>query len=87
MALHTPSKYIQELPPAGGFPAVKYRKVPLQRGPAGLYIVLGSALVTGLGIYRACEINQERKCVRRRACVPSHTAAVLTPCCLLSPLM
>jgi hypothetical protein len=64
MAVPTPKKFVQELPPAGGFPSVTYRKFPLQRGPAGVWIVVGTTLLTGFGIYQACLDNQERKYVR-----------------------
>ncbi|CAA7260083.1 unnamed protein product [Cyclocybe aegerita] len=57
--------YRQDMPPAGGFEAIKYkRNLPL-RGP-GAYVILGS--VTGIcayGFYRLGKGNLERRELER----------------------
>lgn len=65
MAIRPPpvGGYVQDLPPKGGFPIVKYRKTPLQRGPSGLAIVLGGVALTAWGLYRSYNDNLERRCV------------------------
>lgn len=63
MALPQPKTFRQELPPPGGFPAVKYKKHLVQRGPSSLIIMLGSLGITCGGLWYAMKDNEERECV------------------------
>ncbi len=65
MALPVSAKHRQELPPAGGFPAVRYKKFLPQRGPASIYIILGAVGVTVGGIWYAMKDNLEREYVQQ----------------------
>ena len=70
MALPPKRVYKQDMPPPGGFPAVKYKKVPYQRGPSGVVIVFGAVGVTLAGLWYSLHINDERKCVPCAAVCP-----------------
>ncbi|KAJ7044663.1 GRIM-19 [Mycena alexandri] len=57
--------YRQDLPPAGGFEAIKYkRNLPL-RGPGALVILGGVTAFCGFGFYRLGLGNIERRELRR----------------------
>ncbi|KAJ7167518.1 B16.6 subunit of GRIM-19, NADH:ubiquinone oxidoreductase [Mycena filopes] len=57
--------YRQDLPPAGGFEAIKYkRNLPL-RGPGALVILAGVTAFCGFGFYRVGLGNTERRELRR----------------------
>ncbi|KAK7062007.1 GRIM-19 [Favolaschia claudopus] len=59
--------YRQDLPPAGGFEAVKYkRNLPL-RGPGALAILAGVTAFCSFGIYRVGMGNIERRELKRES--------------------
>ncbi|KAJ7639128.1 GRIM-19 [Roridomyces roridus] len=59
------SSYRQDLPPAGGFEAVKYkRNLPL-RGPGALVILGGVTALCTFGFYRVGLGNIERRELKR----------------------
>ncbi|CAO3611849.1 unnamed protein product [Cunninghamella echinulata] len=51
----------QNLPPAGGYPEVKYRRYIPKKGPSGLAIFAGITAVCTYGFYRVGQHNLERK--------------------------
>lgn len=56
----------QEMPPPGGFRAVKFvRGVPATRGPPGWALFLGSFLLTSFGFYKVGQHNQHQRAVSR----------------------
>ncbi|KAF7290952.1 hypothetical protein HMN09_01273800 [Mycena chlorophos] len=58
-------QYRQDLPPAGGFESVKYkRNLPL-RGPGALAILGGVTAICAFGFYRVGQGNVERRELRR----------------------
>jgi hypothetical protein len=60
----------RDLPPAGGFESVKYkRNLPL-RGPGALVILGGVSAVCAFGFWRIGSGNVERRCV-----ISSHVRA------------
>lgn len=61
MAIPPAKVYRQELPPKGGFPAIKYAKYSYNRGPAGIAIIFGLTAMTGAGLWYAMEDNLERE--------------------------
>jgi NADH dehydrogenase (ubiquinone) 1 alpha subcomplex subunit 13 len=63
MALPPSKVYKQDMPPPGGFPAVRYKKLSPQRGPSGLAIVLGAVVVSSAGLWYAIADNKEREYV------------------------
>lgn len=56
----------QEMPPPGGFRAVKFRRgVPATRGPPGWALFLGTFLVSSFGFYQVGQHNQHTREVAR----------------------
>ena len=52
---------MQDMPPPGGFPAVRFaRRIP-NTGPSGVAIFTVSALVIGFGFYRVGQGNLYRR--------------------------
>ncbi len=52
---------VQDRPPAGGFPAIEFvRKVPA-RGPSGLALFVGGAVVSMLGFVAVARTNQRTR--------------------------
>lgn len=67
---------IQDGPPPGGFPAVRYaRRIP-STGPSGVTLFTVAGLIMGWGLYKVGQSNKERRLVkaegleRRVALVP-----------------
>jgi len=57
--------YRQDLPPPGGFEAVRYkRNLPL-KGPSGLVILAGVTLICGYGFYKVGQGNLEKRELKR----------------------
>ncbi|OSD04623.1 B16.6 subunit of GRIM-19, NADH:ubiquinone oxidoreductase [Trametes coccinea BRFM310] len=57
--------YRQDMPPPGGFEAIKYkRNLPL-RGPSGLVILGGVTAVCAYGFYRVGKGNLEKRELQR----------------------
>jgi len=56
---------VQDLPPVGGFPEIRYRRHVPRKGPSGLVIVSALTLVCGLGFYRVAQGNLERRELKR----------------------
>ena len=71
MSLPPPSRFIQDMPPVGGFvrppgfPAEAFRKRSPARGPGGALMLAGAAGLTLWGMLRFLGDVEERKCVRR----------------------
>ena len=61
MAARGPKKFVQDMPPKGGFPAIAYQKNTPARGPPGTVILFGAIAVTGLGIWITMRDMEERK--------------------------
>ncbi|KAI8888903.1 GRIM-19 [Backusella circina FSU 941] len=55
----------QDLPPAGGFSEVKYRRYLPKRGPSGLVIVAGVTAISAFGFYKVYQGNLERRELKR----------------------
>ncbi|KAI8640232.1 GRIM-19 [Parasitella parasitica] len=55
----------QDLPPAEGFPEVKYRRYLPKRGPSGMVILAGVTAFCGFGFYRVFQRNVERRELKR----------------------
>ncbi len=54
---------VQDGPPPGGFPSIRYaRKIP-DTGPTGTALFGVAALVMGYGFYRMINNNYKRRCV------------------------
>lgn len=59
----TNDDFHRDMPPAGGFEAVRYkRNLPL-RGPSGLAILGGVTALCAYGFYRVGKGNIEKRCV------------------------
>lgn len=57
----------QDLPPAEGFPEVKYRRYLPKRGPSGLVILAGITALSTFGFYRVSQGNLERRYDSKRS--------------------
>ncbi|ORX55640.1 GRIM-19 protein [Hesseltinella vesiculosa] len=55
----------QDLPPAQGYPEVKYRRYLPKRGPSGLVILAGITAVSALGFYRFGQGKLEKRELER----------------------
>ncbi|KAI0796938.1 B16.6 subunit of GRIM-19, NADH:ubiquinone oxidoreductase [Abortiporus biennis] len=58
-------QYRQDMPPAGGFEAVKYKRNLPFRGPSGLVILGGVTAVCAYGFYRLGKGNLEKRELER----------------------
>jgi len=57
--------YRQDMPPPGGFEAIKYkRNLPL-KGPSGLVMFLGVMGITSFGMYRVLQGRAEQRELKR----------------------
>eukprot|EP00619_Florenciella_sp_RCC1007_P013597 CAMPEP_0205920728 /NCGR_PEP_ID=MMETSP1325-20131115/11656_1 /ASSEMBLY_ACC=CAM_ASM_000708 /TAXON_ID=236786 /ORGANISM="Florenciella sp., Strain RCC1007" /LENGTH=113 /DNA_ID=CAMNT_0053288449 /DNA_START=52 /DNA_END=393 /DNA_ORIENTATION=- len=54
-------QYLQDLPPEGGYPEVRYRPKPTVRGPSGAMIWGLSVLAVCGGFYRVGQTNIARR--------------------------
>jgi len=71
---HKPT--VQDRPPTGGFPAIEYaRKVPV-RGPSGLALFVGGAVVSIMGFVAVARTNQR---TRRLKAEEAYARIALTP--------
>ncbi|KDQ64412.1 hypothetical protein JAAARDRAFT_28038, partial [Jaapia argillacea MUCL 33604] len=57
--------YRQDMPPAGGFEAVKYKRNLPFRGPGGLVVLAGVTSICAYGFYRLGMGNLERRELER----------------------
>ena len=64
----------RDMPPAGGFEAVKYKRNLPFRGPSGLVILAGVTAVCAYGFYRLGKGNLEKRYV-----IHSYTPHPLNP--------
>ncbi|KAI9312385.1 GRIM-19 [Dichotomocladium elegans] len=55
----------QDLPPAGGYGQVRYRRYLPNRGPSGLVIMAGITAFCAFGFYRVGQGNLERRELKR----------------------
>ncbi|CEP15976.1 hypothetical protein [Parasitella parasitica] len=55
----------QDLPPAEGFPEIKYRRYLPKRGPSGMVILAGVTAICGFGFYKVFQGNLERRELKR----------------------
>ena len=53
---------LQDGPPPGGFPAVRYARRIANSGPSGLTVLLVSSVVIGWGMYQVGQGNIHRRC-------------------------
>ena len=53
---------LQDGPPPGGFPAVRYARRIANSGPSGLTVLLVSSAVIGWGMYQVGQGNIHRRC-------------------------
>lgn len=51
----------QDLPPAEGFPEIKYRRYLPKRGPSGLVLLAGVTAISAFGFYRVFQGILERR--------------------------
>lgn len=56
-----PLAYNQDLPPAGGFETLKYKRSLPYRGPSGAVLLLATIGFCGLGFYRYGQGANERR--------------------------
>ena len=69
-------KYVQDGPPAGGFPAIRYARRLGTPGPTGVAIFGVGAAICCYGFYRVGQANQKRnaymreKAAARKALLP-----------------
>lgn len=56
---------IQDMPPPGGFPAVRYARRLPNTGPGGVAVFTATALVMGFGFYRVGQGNLYRRECRK----------------------
>ncbi|ORX77579.1 GRIM-19 protein [Basidiobolus meristosporus CBS 931.73] len=59
------STYNQELPPQGGYPAIRYKRHLPKKGPSGLVLFTGLAAITGISFYQVFEGIKERRELKR----------------------
>ncbi|KAI0089055.1 GRIM-19 [Irpex rosettiformis] len=57
--------YRQDMPPAGGFPQIKYKRNLPFRGPSGIVILGGVTAVCAYGFYRVGLGNLEKRELQR----------------------
>ncbi|XP_006456821.1 GRIM19 NADH ubiquinone oxidoreductase [Agaricus bisporus var. bisporus H97] len=57
--------YRQDMPPSGGFEAIKYKRNLPFRGPGGLAILGGVTAICAYGFYRVGKGNLEKRELRR----------------------
>ncbi|PVF96299.1 hypothetical protein CPB86DRAFT_709284, partial [Serendipita vermifera] len=55
----------RDLPPAGGFETLKYKRSLPYRGPSGLVLLLGTMAFCGFGFYRYGQGANERRELKR----------------------
>ncbi|KAG0163426.1 hypothetical protein DFQ28_000383 [Apophysomyces sp. BC1034] len=55
----------QDLPPAGGYPEVRYKRYLPKKGPSGLVLLAGVAAVSAFGFYKVAQGNLERRELKR----------------------
>ena len=58
-------KVVQDMPPAGGYPDVIFKKATINRGPDGWMIWVGSLLTVAFGFYRVGQCNLERNAAKK----------------------
>ncbi|EIM85724.1 uncharacterized protein STEHIDRAFT_140262 [Stereum hirsutum FP-91666 SS1] len=57
--------YRQDMPPSGGFEALKYKRNLPFRGPSGVMMLLGVTAVSAFGFWRLGKGNLERRELER----------------------
>jgi len=57
--------YRQDMPPAGGFEAIKYKRNLPFRGPGGVAILAGVTAISAFGFYRLGKGNLEQRELQR----------------------
>ena len=79
-------KYVQDGPPAGGFPAIRYARRLGTPGPTGVAIFGVGAAICCYGFYRVGQANQKRnaylreKAAARKALLPILQAEEVSKC-------
>ena len=71
----------QDVPPPGGYPAIKTARSLPKGGASAMVMAAGSVFVVTYGMYRIVKANQLRKCSDRTACC--RGAAVFSPLSLV----
>eukprot|EP00898_Chlorokybus_atmophyticus_P005621 jgi/Chlat1/605/Chrsp103S01026 len=56
---------LQDGPPPGGFPAVKYGRSIPNKGPHGVTLFTATAILMGYGLYRVGLCNRERRALQQ----------------------
>lgn len=51
---------MQDLPPPGGFPSIRYHRNIPSRGPSGLTILIATTAICSYGFYRVIQGRRER---------------------------
>ncbi|KAI8384635.1 GRIM-19 [Radiomyces spectabilis] len=59
------STHGQDLPPAGGYPEVRYKRYLPKRGPSGLVILSAITALSVYGFYKVAQGNLERRELKR----------------------
>ena len=54
---------LQDGPPPGGFPAVRYARRIVNTGPSGATVLLVSSVIIGWGMYQVGQGNIYRRCI------------------------
>jgi len=57
--------YRQDMPPAGGFGTIKYKRNLPTKGPSGLVMLLGVTAVCSYGMYRVFQGRHEQRELKR----------------------
>lgn len=61
MATRPERKFVQDLPPKGGFPAVRYKQLVTRRGPPGFVILAAACGITAFGLYNHVQRKHEQR--------------------------
>mmetsp|Transcript_14500 Transcript_14500/g.24576 ORF Transcript_14500/g.24576 Transcript_14500/m.24576 type:complete len:146 (-) Transcript_14500:323-760(-) len=55
---------VQDMPPPGGFPAIRFGRRIANTGPSGAFLFGASALVMGFGFYKVGQTNRENRALK-----------------------
>lgn len=66
----------QEIPPAGGYPAISYNRILPKRGPPGIVLFLGGAAVSIYGLLTVVDGIARRKRIKNEI---EHARSAIAP--------
>ena len=74
----TPLVY-RDMPPEGGFPAIKYKRNLPFRGPSGVVILGAVTAICAFGFYRVALGNLEKRCADCLSCLEKWGTSCVYP--------